>query len=327
MSHSHEHGAGQARGHHGHGQSGHGTAALGRAFAIGAAVNLAFVLGEVGFGLAANSMALLADAAHNFGDVLGLLLAWWAQTLAGRIPTPRRTYGFRRFSILAALINASVLLIGVGVIAAEAVRRLLAPEPVGEITVMAVAAAGILVNGGSALLFFGARANDLNVRATFTHLAADAVVSLGVVASGLVVLASGWQVVDPLAGLAVAGVILWGTWGVMRSSLDLALDAVPETVDRDAVEAWLAALPGVRGVHDLHIWALSTTETALTAHLVRPGAGPDDALLTDAAEGLCERFGIVHATLQVEDGVGCALAEGCLGGQEHRHLGETTAAS
>ncbi|MGC8469796.1 MAG: cation diffusion facilitator family transporter, partial [Acetobacteraceae bacterium] len=175
MSHSHDHGAGHAHGHHGHGETGHATAALGRAFAIGAAVNLAFVLGEVGFGVAANSMALLADAAHNFGDVLGLLLAWWAQTLAGRMPTPRRTYGFRRFSILAALINASVLLIGVGVIAAEAVRRLLAPQPVGEITVMAVAAAGILVNGGSALLFFGARAHDLNVRAAFTHLAADAV--------------------------------------------------------------------------------------------------------------------------------------------------------
>lgn len=313
--HGHEH----THGHrHGHARE----AAIGRAFAVGAAVNLAFVVGEAGFGVFANSLALLADAAHNFGDVLGLLLAWWAQALAAREPTRRRTYGYRRFSILASLINSVVLLVGVGIIAGEAIRRLIAPEPVGEVTVMAVAAAGILVNGGSALLFFGERGHDLNVRAAFTHLAADAAVSLGVVLSGLLVMVTGWMVVDPLVGIGVAAVILLSTWGVLRASLDLALDAVPEAVDREAVEAWLGGLPGVSGVHDLHIWALSTTETALTAHLVRPGAGPDDALLSDAAAGLCERFGIVHATLQVEDGAGCAVAGGCLGGQEQDHLGE-----
>lgn len=284
------------------------------AFALGAALNAGFVVAEVAFGLAAHSVALLADAAHNLGDVLGLLVAWGAAWLGRRRPTRERTYGYGRSSILASLANAVVLLLGVGAIAVEAVQRLAAGVPAGEVggrTVMLVAAAGILVNGATAWLFARGRHGDLNVRGAFLHMAADAAVSAGVVAAGVVILLTGWAWLDPAVSLALAAVILVSTWGLLRDSLDLALDKVPAGVDAEGVRAFLAGLPGVAEVHDLHIWGLSTTRTALTAHLVRPGAGTDDALLRRACEELRARFGVGHATLQVENGdpaQPCALA-------------------
>ena len=306
-SHGHTQGAG---GHHHHAP----PASFDRAFALGAALNAAFVAAEVGFGLGAHSIALLADAAHNLGDVLGLLLAWGAAWLGRRRPTRERTYGYGRSSILASLTNAVVLLVSVGAIAAEAIQRLVAGVPSGAVggkTVMVVAAAGILVNGITAWLFARGRRGDLNVRGAFLHMAADAAVSAGVVVAGLVILLTGWAWLDPLVSLAIATLILVSTWGLLRDSANLALDKVPEGVDAAAVRAYLAALPGVSEVHDLHIWGLSTTETALTVHLVRPGAGTDDALLCRACEELRERFGIGHATVQVEEGdpaQPCALA-------------------
>jgi len=292
--------------HHGH-QHAHGvTARRGRAFALGAAINLTFVVAQVGFGLAANSMALLADAAHNFADVLALLLAWGAASLMSKPPTRRRTYGWGRSSILAALSNAMVLLIGIGAIGLEALHRLLAPAPVATLTVMVVAAIGIVVNGGSALLFLRDRAHDLNVRAQFLHLAADAAISAGVVVAAAAIQVTGWFWLDPLASLAIVAAIVASTWGVLRQSVDLAMDAVPTGVSHDHVQAWLAGLPGVVEVHDLHIWALSTTETALTAHLVYAG-DTGDRRLHDLADELGRRFGIGHATLQIESDADAAL--------------------
>ena len=269
------------------------------AFAIGAAINLAFVIAEALFGLAANSVALVADAAHNLGDVLALLLAWGAAWLARQPPTERRTYGWGRSSILAALINAAVLLIGVGAIGIEAIHRLLQPESVASGIIMAVAAAGIVVNGGTALLFMRDRHNDLNIRAQFQHLAGDALVSIAVVAAALAIRLTGLTWLDPLASLAVAGVIVAGTWSTLRESLDLSLDAVPSRLTQQEVNDWLAALPGVREVHDLHIWGLSTTETALTAHLVCDSASAERSL-DGLAAVLHERFRIGHATIQIE---------------------------
>ncbi|HVC62829.1 MAG TPA: cation diffusion facilitator family transporter [Acetobacteraceae bacterium] len=304
----HDRSAGSAprAGHHDHVHD-HGAAARhGRAFALGAAINLTFVLVQAGFGLAANSMALLADAAHNFADVLGLLLAWGAAWLALRPPTRRRTYGWGRSSILAALVNAMVLLIGVGAIGVEALRRLAAPEPVATLTVMLVAAIGIVVNGGSALLFLRDRAQDLNIRTQFVHLAADALVSAGVVGAAAAIRVTGWLWLDPVASLAIVAAIVAGTWGVLRHAVDLAMDAVPAGVTRDAVQDWLAGLPGVVEVHDLHIWALSTTETALTAHLVHAG-DTSDRRLHDLSAELARRFGIGHVTLQLESDADAAL--------------------
>ena len=267
------------------------------AFAAGAAINLAFVVAEAVFGLAANSVALVADAAHNLGDVLALLLAWGAAWLTRRPPTARRTYGWGRSSILAALINAAVLLIGVGAIGIEAIRRLAHPEPVASGIVMAVAAVGILINGGIALLFMRDRANDVNIRAQFQHLAGDALVSAAVVAAALAIRLTGLGWLDPLTSLGVAAVIVAGTWSTLRESLDLSLDAVPSRLTQQEVNDWLAALPGVREVHDLHIWGLSTTETALTAHLVCDGT---ERSLDALAAALRERFRIGHATIQIE---------------------------
>ena len=277
-----------------------------RAFAVGAAVNLAFVVGEVGFGVAANSMALIADAAHNLGDVLGLLLAWGAAYLGRRPPTSRRTYGWGRGTILAALANAAVLLIGVGAIGIEALHRLLTPQPVQTGVVMVVAAVGILVNGGSALLFLRDRAHDLNMRAQFAHLAGDAAISAGVVLAALAIRLTGYWWLDPVASLIVAGLITAGTWGLLRESLGLALDAVPEQVKQDEVAAFLSSVPGVTEVHDLHIWGLSTTETALTVHLVYAGEAEDRRPHELSAE-LRRRFGIGHATMQIESDADAAL--------------------
>jgi cobalt-zinc-cadmium efflux system protein len=279
------------------------------AFAIGAAVNLAFVIAEAAFGLMANSVALVADAAHNFGDVLALLLAWGAAWLSRRPPTARRTYGWGRSSILAALINAAVLLIGVGAIGVEAIRRLLEPEPVASGIVMAVAAAGIVINGGSALLFMRDRGSDLNIRAQFQHLAGDALVSLAVVVAALAIRLTGLSWIDPVASLGVVAIITIGTWSTLRESVDLAMDAVPSGMPHGEVNGWLAELPGVREVHDLHIWALSTTETALTVHLVCETV-PGESALHELSGALREKFGIGHSTIQIEtetDAARCRL--------------------
>jgi cobalt-zinc-cadmium efflux system protein len=285
--------------HHAHGHHHHAPARMDAAFAAGAAINMAFVVAEALFGLAANSVALIADAAHNLGDVLALLLAWGAVWLTRRPPTARRTYGWGRSSILAALINAAVLLIGVGAIGIESIRRLLEPETVASGIVMAVAAAGIVVNGGSALLFMRGRHGDLNARAQFQHLAGDALVSVAVVAAALAIRLTGLTWLDPVASLGVGVVIVAGTWTTLRESLDLSLDAVPSRITREAVNDWLAALPGVREVHDLHIWGLSTTETALTAHLVCDETLAERSL-DELAAALHERFHIGHTTIQIE---------------------------
>ncbi|MEI7712065.1 MAG: cation diffusion facilitator family transporter [Rhodospirillales bacterium] len=276
------------------------------AFALGAAVNMAFTMAEFGFGVAANSVALIADATHNLGDVAGLLLAWWAVFLARRPPTEQRTYGWGRGTILAALANASVLLIGVGAIGIEALHRLIAPEPVQTGLAMAVAAFGIVVNGGTALLFLRDRANDLNVRSQFVHLAGDAAISAGVVLAALAIRLTGYAWLDPVASLIVAALIAAGTWGVLRESLGLAMDAVPQNVHAEDVAAFLASVPGVMEVHDLHIWGISTTETALTAHLVFAGEVEDRRPHALAAQ-LKQRFGIGHATVQIESDADAAL--------------------
>lgn len=270
-----------------------------RAFAIAAGVNLTFVIAEVIAGLLANSVALIADAIHNLGDVASLLLGWGAVWLSRRPPTARRTYGWGRSSILASLTNAVILLIGVGAIGLEAVERLFAPQPVETGMVMAVAALGILVNGGTALLFMRGREGDLNIRAQFLHLGADAAVSLGVVVSAFIIGLTGLAWIDPLTSLIVMAVIVMGTWGLLRESVDLAMDAVPQQVRETEVHDWLVALPGVIEVHDLHIWGLSTTETALTAHLVLTEGQGEHRPHVLAAE-LKNRFGIGHVTLQVE---------------------------
>ena len=299
-SHEHAHGAPSATppGHHGHAHAtGHG-----RAFAVGITLNLAFVATEASYGWLANSLSLLADAGHNLGDVLGLALAWGATVLVRRLPTRRRTYGLSRTSILAALANALLLIFASGAIAIEALLRLRAPPPVASDTILVVAAIGIAVNGISAWLFSSGSKSDLNVRGAFLHLAADAAVSAGVVVTALVMRRTGWLWLDPVASLLIAVVIVAGSWRLLRDSVNLALDAVPAHIDPLAVEAYLAALPGVRYVHDLHIWAMSTTEAALTVHLVKPDAQVDDALLARIHADLRERFGIGHSTVQFELG-------------------------
>lgn len=280
----------------------HGPMDFGRAFAIAATLNVALVVAQVVFGVLANSVALIADAGHNLGDVLGLLLAWGAHGMARWLPTKRYTYGFRSASILAALFNGIILLVATGAIAWEALRRLTGTSEVAGVTVMVVAAAGIMVNGLSALLLMAGRERDLNIRGAFLHMLGDAAISLGVVLAGAAIVATGWNFIDPLASLAIAVLIVWGTWGLLREAVMMSLYAVPQGVDGIKVESYLRGLPGVSEVHDLHIWAMSTTETAMTAHLVRPGAGLDDHLLHDVCHELEHRFGISHATLQVEAG-------------------------
>lgn len=289
----------------------HPPPSFGRAFAIGVVLNTAFVAVEWLFGMAAHSLALLADAAHNLGDVMALLLAWGAMHLSQRKPDARYTYGLRSTSILAALINAVVLLLITGALAWEAVHRLTDPQPVQGSVVIAVALAGVLVNGITAWLFMSGSKNDLNLRGAYLHMAADAAVSLAVAVAGGVVMLTGWYWLDPLLTLVVALVIVWGTWDLLRQSLRMALQAVPATIDAGQVRDYLRTLPGVTQVHDLHIWAMSTTENALTAHLVIPGGHPGDAFLHDACREIESRFAIAHATLQIEvadTGRACALA-------------------
>jgi cobalt-zinc-cadmium efflux system protein len=282
-----------------------------RAFAVGVALNLGFVIVEAVAGVVTRSLALITDAGHNLSDVLGLLLAWGAVVLSGRRATDRRTYGWRKSSILAAFFNAVLLLVAVGAVAWEAVRRLRAPIPVEGGTITLVAAVGLVVNGTTALLFHRGRRTDLNVRGAFLHMAADAAVSAGVVVTGIVISRTGWMWCDPVVSLAIVVVILAGTWGLLRESFDLAVDAVPSGIDPEAVRAYLCALPGVSAVHDLHIWAMSTTEVALTAHLVKPEPADDDALVARAARELRARFGVGHVTLQWERTAEAAECEPC----------------
>jgi cobalt-zinc-cadmium efflux system protein len=304
MGHGHRH---EAQPHAGHDHAlhhAHATApkSFSRAFAFGVALNLTFVVVEATYGWLSNSLALLADAGHNLSDVLGLALAWIATVLVRRSPTRRRTYGLSRTSILAALANALLLLFAAGAIAFEAILRLPAPPPVAGNTVMIVAAIGIAINGVSAWLFAAGAKSDLNVRGAFLHMLADAAVSAGVVLAGLGMRYTGWLWLDPATSLVIAVVIVAGSWRLLRDSVDLSLDAVPAHIDPLAVEAYLAGLPGVQAVHDLHIWGMSTSEAALTVHLVKPDARVDDALLARIREELHSRFGIGHSTVQLELG-------------------------
>ncbi|GJE04233.1 cation diffusion facilitator family transporter [Methylobacterium isbiliense] len=313
--HRHDH-TGQGRHAHGpHGQyhgpgHGHAPARFGTAFAVGIALNTGFVLVEAAFGLLSDSVALLADAGHNLSDVLGLVVAWAAATLGRRAPSARFTYGLRSSSILAALFNAVFLLVATGGIAWEAIGRLQAPPPVAGGTVIVVALIGIAINGITAWLFASGRESDLNIRGAYLHMLADAAVSAGVVLAGIAILATGWTWIDPLVSLVIVAVIVAGTWGLLRDSVILSLAAVPPGIDPAAVRRCLAERPGVAEVHDLHVWAMSTTETALTAHLVMPAGHPGNHFLGECARVLRERFGIAHVTLQVElaGGPACALA-------------------
>ncbi len=281
---------------HDHGQA---PANFNAAFAIGIALNMAFVVVEAFYGWRVNSLALLADAGHNLSDVIGLVLAWGG-ALAGRLqPDARHTYGWKRASILAAFVNALLLLVAMGSLAWEAVHRLQSPQPIEGVTIMVVAGIGIVVNTATALLFMRGRETDLNIRGAFLHMAADALVSAGVVVAGGLALAFGWTWLDPVVSLLIAAVIVVGTWNLFKQSLHLLFDGVPESVDLHAVQALLEALPGVARVHDLHVWAMGTSEIAMTAHLVMPESRADDAFLQHATEQLHVRFGIEHVTLQV----------------------------
>ena len=272
------------------------------AFAVGVALNLAFVVVEVVYGLAANSLALLSDAGHNLSDVFALLVAWGAAHLAKSAPTKHRTYGMRRTSILAALANALALLVVVGGIVWEAIGRLFQPEEVATGTIIAVAAVGVAINTATALLFLAGRKADLNIRGAFVHMAGDAAVSLGVVVAAILIRLTGWNWLDPATSILIGAIIVWGTWGLLRESVRLALDAVPAGVDPHAVEQYLGGLPGVRAVHDLHIWGMSTTEVALTAHLVMPTPPGDDRFLHGLCHDLQQNFQIGHVTIQIEYG-------------------------
>lgn len=305
MAHSHAHHHDHAHGH------AHAPASFDRAFAAGIALNLAFVVIELAAGIATGSIALVADAGHNASDVLALLLAWIAAWASRRPPRGRFTYGFRRSSIVASLVNAVALLVAVGVIVAEAVERLQHPAPVATGTVAAVAAAGIVVNGATAWLFARGARSDLNVRGAYLHMAADAAVSAGVVVAALLIALTGWLWLDPAAALLIAVVITYGTWGLLRESVRLTLDAVPDRIDEARVAAYLQGLPGVCAVHDMHIWPMSTASIALTAHLAVEVEGPHDALLARIAHDLAHDHGIGHVTVQVETaGADCKLAAG-----------------
>ncbi|ODP38654.1 cation diffusion facilitator family transporter [Sphingomonas turrisvirgatae] len=308
-SHRHDH---AAHGHsHSHGHS-HAPADFGRAFLIATTLNLAFVFVEGAAGLWTGSMALLADAGHNLSDVLGLLIAWGGASLAKRPASRRFTYGLRSSTILAALGNAVLLLFAVGAIALEASRRFSEPPPVPGTTVMIVAGIGIVINTVTALMFASGRKGDINIRGAYLHMAADAAVSAAVVVGGALILWTGQAWIDPALSLIIVAVILWSTWGLLRDSVTMALNAVPPGINAEKVEATLGTLPGVTRVHDLHIWPMSTTEVALTAHLLMPGGHPGDAFLRDAEHRLEHDYGIGHATLQIElgDDDPCGLHHG-----------------
>lgn len=314
-SRSRSHGEGHVHDHgtaaHGHSHS-HAPKDFGFAFALGAALNIAFIIVEAAAGFYANSMALLADAGHNLSDVLGLLIAWGATLLVKRRPTLQYTYGFGSSTILAALANAVLLLVAVGAIILEAVQRLgSSAPPVGDVTVIVVAAIGILINGFTAWLFVSGSERDVNIRGAYLHMAADAAVSFGVVLVGFAMLTTGWNWLDPVVSLVIAAVIIWGTWGLLRDTMRLALHGVPAGISTTRVRSRLASLPGVESVHDLHIWPMSTTETALTCHLVMPGGHPGDAFISETAKMLHDEFEIRHTTLQFEVGSGIPCGSEC----------------
>ena len=302
--HDHDHDHGHAHGHHHHAPD-----RFDRAFAIGIGLNIAYVLVEAGVGLAVDSVALLADAGHNLSDVLGLAIAWGGAALARTAPTKRFTYGLKGSTILAALSNALLLLVALGAIVLEAAQRLADPRPVPGLTVAGVAVVGIVVNGATALLFARGRHGDVNLRGAYLHMAADAAVSAGVVAAGAAIWLTGWRWLDPATSLVLAAIIIVRTFDLLRESGEMALAAVPRGIDYDRVATSLAELPGVARVHDLHIWPMSTTEPVLTAHLVMPAGGSGDDFLRRAEAMLRTRFGIGHATLQIEAGATCELAD------------------
>ncbi len=298
--------------HHSHGHHHHPPPEeLNRAFLIGISLNMLFVVVELVFGVIADSLALIADAGHNLSDVLSLVMAWGAARLARRDPTPRRTYGFRRGTILSSLVSSILLLVAMGAIGWEALLRFREPAPVAGSVMIWVAGVGVVINGITAWLFAAGRHHDLNVRAAFMHMVGDAAVSVAVVLGGIGVLTLGWLWLDPAISLVIVAVIVVGTWDVLTESLDMAFDAVPKAIDPQDVREFLRRLPGVTDIHDLHIWAMSTTETALTAHLVIPAGLKDDHFLRDVAGELDHRFRIGHATLQVEHGVGPACDQNC----------------
>ncbi len=284
-----------------HDHDDHGSKTYDRAFAIGVGLNLVIVVVQIGFGIFADSLALIADAGHNLSDVLGLLLAWGAAVLSRRAPTQYRTYGWRRSSILAALANALLLIFVTGGITWEALRRLNEPQPTEGHVVIVAATIAAIVNAGAALLFLKGRHDDMNLQGAFLHLAADAAVSVGVAATGVAILVTGWLWLDPVVSLAIGVVILFSTWSLLRGAANLILDAVPDGVDIASVRAYLEELPDVSGVHDLHVWPISTTETALTVHLILKSPGLNDALLCEIDDTLHDRFRIEHATIQLEE--------------------------
>ena len=297
--HAHDH---HAHDHHAHGSSSHDPANHGRAFIIAIVLNSLFVAVEFGYGLIANSTALMADAGHNLSDVLGLALAWGAAILARKAPNERYTYGLRSSSILAALANAMFLLVACGAIAWEAVLRFSNPPAVAGLMVSLVAVVGIVVNGVSAWLFMSGSKHDLNIRGAYLHMAADAAVSLGVAISGVIILFTQWYWLDPIVSLAIVAVIVFGTWGLLRASVQLALNGVPPNIDVSEVDKYLRECEGVTDIHDLHIWAMSTTENALTVHLVTPAGYPGDNYMDNIMKTLAERFDIHHSTIQIEQG-------------------------
>ncbi len=298
--HDHDHDHGHDHAGHSHGAHVHAPANFGRAFLIGIILNIGFVVAEVVYGLLGGSVALIADGAHNLTDVLGLAAAWLATVLARRAPTARFTYGLGRTTILAALTNAGLLMLATGAIFLEAIQRLIHPAPVAGVTVMIVAGVGIAINGISAWLFASGSKGDINIRGAFQHMLADAMVSAGVVVAALIISLTGWNRIDPAMSIIISVVIIAGTRDLLRQSVGMSLDAVPDGIDATTVRRYLAELPGVTEVHDLHIWSMSTTETALTGHLVIPGLHPGDVFLRNIADQLKRRFSIGHATLQIE---------------------------
>ncbi|MDP4164686.1 MAG: cation diffusion facilitator family transporter [Bacillota bacterium] len=292
---------------HNHGHS-HTPANYGFAFGVGIILNSIFIIVEVVYGILGDSLALLADAGHNISDVIGLIIAWIAVWLGKKAPTEKRTYGYKRSSILSALFNSVFLMVAIGAIVWEAIHRFGSPQPVAGKTVIIVALIGIVINTITALLFMSGRKKDLNIRGTFMHMAADAVVSLGVVIAGFVIIWTGWQWLDPLVSLVISIVILFGTWGLLKDSINLSLDAVPEGIEINKIKDYLSGLPTILDVHDLHVWGMSTTESALTVHLVRSEFEDNDELLQKLTKEMHDQFGIEHATIQIEKGTfSCSL--------------------